>query len=452
MTPIRFLIFIASVFVAPFGGSTENIGRFSLKDFLDRAENNPKSELSVQKAQIEFSKARENLASSFSFFSGTWDVFVGPSPGVQGSDPLLARNNFSNWGPSYGSQISLQIPIYTFGALTAGHEAAQRATEAEESLLGRDRLTLALSVAQIYYGYQLAFELGSLAADLVEKLTEAEQTARKLRSQKTRGAPSALDLEKLSVYLSEARARELEAEKARNQLRAAMYWKIGLEDQGDDPVKWDRANLKARVPFPMPIDRQTLKDFAKKNRPEFFAVSRNMEAKKAIEQAEYSQQLPVVFAGAMARWVDTPHRLDVETPYLYDPLNDLSGAAVLGIRWNFNFFEKNAKYAMARAEATKAEALFRNANLALLADVERAIAEFEFLQKETPVREEGAKRARKLFLDSFVAYTLGTLPAKDLLESMGSFALAQKAYMESVYNGNVAQFRLASAIGIKLDP
>jgi outer membrane protein TolC len=160
----------------------------------------------------------------------------------------------------------------------------------------------------------------------------------------------------------------------------------------------------------------------------------------------------VLFFAGQARYTVSPHRDDPLSPFAYDPLNDLSGVLALGLRWNLNFFEKNARAEMARAERIKAEALMNNLLLGLQVEVERTLADLEFYKAEGVLREEASKRARKLFTDSFVAFTLGSIPAKDLLEALGTHAMAQKANWESIYQSNTLQFKWAQVTGLPLEP
>jgi outer membrane protein TolC len=414
--------------------------RLSLKEFIAKAVLEGPG-LGESQAKVDFSKARENLVRSMAWPQGKIDYYFGAAPSASGN-AVAGSTNFSQWGLSQSSVVELALPIYTFGALSQARVAAESGTFAEKALLDRERLLLKTQVAEIYYGYQLAFEFMELADSIVSKLEEAQNKGRKISKVK------ASDLDKLEVFILDTKARLIEAEKSKNLMRLAMQWKLGCAEQSCD-IKWDTANLTERPQVKID-DLEKLKKESLLKRPEIIAAQKNLEARRALVYSEEAQAWPGVFLGLQLQKTWTTQRDDQTSPFAYDPLNDLRAIGGIGIRWNLNFFEKSSKLAMARAELLKAEAIYRNASEGLKADFDRVTGEKKFLAEALNLRTKAAKLAKRIFLDSVVGFTLGTATAKEILESLGAYGLAEKSRLETLYQNNVQDFKWGQVMGVDL--
>lgn len=415
--------------------------RRTLKEFLDFAEKSG-HELDESKGKIEFSEAREGLAKAYGLPQGSLDVVFGPLPGANG-DAISGTTNWNRWGVFSASKIEMMQPLFTFGGLEAARDAAHAGTEAEKNLAETARLKLRADVAEYYYSYQLAFEFSELAADVASKLDEALAAGEKLRAQKKRGAPSAAALDKLRVLLTDIRVKEKEAIKGMKLAKAAMAWKTGLYGRGDP--RWDKASLS-----PEDLALKELAQYQKiasQKRPEMLALEMDVTAKKALLHVEEALALPTVYVAGQATYAVATQRTDQLSPFAYDPLNDQSAALVVGIKWNLSFFERRAKLAQSRAELIQATARRTHLGMAILADVERAYLDLKLLFESREARNGSIRAAKRVFNDAFAQFVLGTGDAKDLLEALGSFGIAEKSRLETIAQANIAIFKLAQAVG-----
>jgi outer membrane protein TolC len=419
-----------------------SLPRYNLKVFLEKAVTVGPS-LGESKAEVLFSKAREALVASTRWPSFKMTYLVGPAPSATG-DALIGDENFSSWGISQGIQGELSVPLYSFGAISKASTAAAKATTAQAALNFKNELLLRVQVAEIYYGFQLAFELVDLTQSLISKLEEAKEKGKK--TPKVR----ALDLDKLEVYILDLKARLLEAEKAQELMRVAMAWRLGCAIENCN-LKWDSATLGERDSIKVSENFDELWKESLLSRPEFKAAEENYQARKAMLDSERAQYFPVLFLGAQITKSWTPVRDDQQSPFAFDPLNSLSGAAGVGLRWNFNFFERNAKIEMAKAEFLKSEALLIFAKNGLKADFEKAVREHTQLLKSYDFRLKSSRLAKRIFYDSVAQFSLGVLPAKDLLESLGAYGLAEKSKLENLFAKNVSDFRVAYVLGRTLN-
>ena len=415
--------------------------RFTFAEFLELAEKQG-NELSEQVAKVQFSEARESFAHSYGWPAGKLEMFAGPNPGASGN-AVDGKTNWNRWGVFTGAKIELAQPLYTFGAIGAGIEAAEAGTRAERALYQKNRQALRTQVAEFYYGYQAAFEFSELASNIESKLQEALKAGQKLRERGKKGAPSETDLDKLRVYLGEIQVRMGEADKGMKLARAAMAWKLGV--YGRIEPKWDRANLALRA-----VELKTLKDYqeaAREVRPESLALKEDVAAKSALVRVEEGLTLPAFFVAGQANYMHATERQTQNSPYAYDPLNDLSAGLVLGLRWNLGFFERQSRLAQARAELAQAQARQRHFEAGIQADVERSYLDLKQLSEAAGLRDQASRSAKRVYQDSTVAFALGTGSAKDLLESLGTFATTEKSRLETLYLHNVAISKLEQSVG-----
>ncbi len=197
-------------------------------------------------------------------------------------------------------------------------------------------------------------------------------------------------------------------------------------------------------------NKAKLKEQSLSLRPEIMAAQKNVEARKALVDSEQGQLWPAIFLGGQVQKTWTPIRENQLSPFAYDPLNDLRAVAGLGLRWNINFMEKSSKLAMARAELIKAEAIFRNAQEGLKADFDRVYGDKIYLKEALDLRVKSSKLAKRIFLDSVIAFTLGSGTAKEILEALGAYGLAEKSRLETLFQHNTQDFKMAQVMGVDL--
>src|SRR3954471_16845197 len=77
------------------------------------------------------------------------------------------------------------LPIWTFGKLTAGKEAAKHLVGATESLLQRARDQASFDVARAYWGYQTSRNAETSVQKVRDRLKDAQDTAKKLLAEKS---------------------------------------------------------------------------------------------------------------------------------------------------------------------------------------------------------------------------------------------------------------------------
>src|SRR5690606_13630631 len=83
---------------------------------------------------------------------------------------LEGQTHWDRWGVLSSLEIEFYQPIYTFGAISSGRKAALAGLRAETALLQREEERLAYEIAELYFGYQKAFEFIQLTTEADERL------------------------------------------------------------------------------------------------------------------------------------------------------------------------------------------------------------------------------------------------------------------------------------------
>lgn len=393
-------------------------------------------------AQLKVSEARADQARGQSMPIVQLEAIVGPSPTFKGN-AVQSQTSYDSWGVAFQNKLEVIQPLYAFGALGKLREAASAAHEAELGRHEREKLLLKQDVAKLYYGYQLAFELREVVRDLQDQMTKARDEGESLRNRRAKGAPSATDIDRLNMIIAELASRFAEAQKFMDLARLGMSVEIGT--YGGNEVRWARANLKRREDDLK--DLGFYQEISHDKRPEYAALRKEIEAREALADAESARSYPMLFAGA--RWTYAVSRVSPDQPsvFAHDPYNEDTVVAGLGIRWSIFSADARAKAAGSRAEAIKVraknDALLRN----LDAELEKNFSELKFLQISVDQREIAVQSARRVYLDMLGGFALGSQKAKDLLESIGALAMAQKTYQEAIFEEHLAWVRLESSTG-----
>lgn len=429
------VIYLLALFVAPWLQAQE---RYTLERFIEEAEKTG-AQLAESQGKVEAAEARLDFARAKALPSAEFESLLSFVPDAEG-DAVSGRNDWSRIGPFSQSKVTVIQPLYAWGALGAGRQAARAGLEAERKLLEKEKWALRTQVTEIYYGYQLAFELSEIAEDVEKKLQTA--LARLEKSSKRKAA----DVAKLKSSLSELRIKKGEAEKGLAQARLGMAWKTGR--YGKEIPKWDRANLVERT-----IALKDLAEYqrlATEHRPELQALAKEMEARKSLVVVEQGQMLPLLFLAGRVEYSVAPERPDQRSPFAYDPANAFSAGAGVGLKWNLGIFERNSKIAQARADLRQAEGKSRYLGDGIRAEVEKNYLDVKWSQNTLQLRKELSQDLKRQYNDALAQLGLGTGDPKVLFEQMGAFMLAEKSRLETIYQLNTQVAKFEQALGTTL--
>jgi outer membrane protein TolC len=336
----------------------------------------------------------------------------------------------------FTNTLEIRQPLYTFGSLSAARKAGKAGVRAEEQLLARDQWKLRYEIAELYYGYQLAYELSDLTGDFVNKLEKALDHFAKIK----KNAPS-----KITYAIAELKAQNLEALKAKEQSRLAMAWKLGKLDNAYD-LQWDQSNLSIRE---MPEEK--MKDWKKNfsdSRPEWKALNEESEAKSALADVEDGQAWPQIYLFAKGQYNESSHRKNTSSgPFSYDPSNTKVAVGGVGLRWNFGFWELKAQRAKARAEAKKVVAKKNYLQQGMLLEAQKNLLDWKQKKDSIEWRAKASQDASRAWKEAQISFGMKNITGEKLFEAMGEYGSQQKKYLETIYQLNLSSFKFEQSVG-----
>jgi outer membrane protein TolC len=342
------------------------------------------------------------------------------SPVLPGQLPFLQQD-------SGGFHAVVTQPLYTFGAIASGINAAEAEVAADQSEMERTRLDVKMNVAEYFIAVLRAGRSVEVAASRVTSLASHSQDVGSLLD---RGLVSRNDLLSAQLALADARQQLLQA---RNGLELAWaYYNRALGRPLTQPVKLQEPQID-RVAG----DVQQLTSQAIRNRPEIAELS--AQAVKLREQA------------AALNAKKAP-QIKLIGGYLYqqDRYIDPNGVAGVAVDAEWNLFDSGRVSNQAAALCEKAESLIRTRkdteSLVALEvrqkwlELQTAVQRLEVARQATLQAEENLRVARQRYQEQVGTNT----------EVLDAETLRVQAYTNlynSTYEAVLARLRLSRGVG-----
>ena len=347
-----------------------------------------------------------------------FSVNLAPLPATQ--LPFFERS-------SVGFQAMVKQPLYTFGRISSGINAAEEAVKVSEAECGRTRLDVKMRVAEIYVTALRAVRIIQVAES---KTAGLEGHARDVANFFDKGLVSKNDLLAAQVALADARQQAMQA---RNMLRVAhAAYNRALQRNLDEPVRLVELG-NARLPGN--VDELTCA--AMRLRPELEAISaqaRAMRQQSASVRAKLSPQ--VGLTGGFL--------------YQQDKYVDPNGVGVLGVGVEWTPVDSGRIAHEATALSEKAEALIRlrkdaESTIALEVrqkwfDLQTALERVDVARQTTAQADENVRVARDRY-----QHQVGT--NTEVLDAETLRVQAYTNYYNSAYESVLAELRLHRAVG-----
>lgn len=341
------------------------------------------------------------------------------------------------------TDLRLVQPIYTFGKISAGVNAAELGVEASRSKESGQVADVELNVRKAYWGAKLARELLSMLDEGLEYLNDAQKKIEEELADGS-GNASVTDRLRLRTMRADIEARVLEARRGADLAKAGLRTLIGPSAPADLDV--DDAPLEAlAVPT---RDLASYDDLARSYRPEVKALDQMVAAKRALADLEWRRQYPdLVVMGtatyAYASSIDNPHNAFANNPF------NTSGVGVAAaLRMPLDLFVKNAHAQRLSAEAREAE-LRRNEALGGIGfEVEKAYTEMKEADQRLKTVQKGEKASRQWIAAIMQNISVGLAETKDFSDALLAFFQAHTRCLQALYDSNIAVASLTRVAGV----
>jgi outer membrane protein TolC len=342
------------------------------------------------------------------------------------------------------TELRLVQPLFTFGKITAGRNAASRGLEASRAREVGQAADVELNVKKAYYGLKAAKAALETLSEGVERLDEAQK---QIDDELAKGTGSVTQTDKLRMRTvrAEVDIRVLEAQKLADDARAGLRALMGPDAPADIDV--DDEPLDALEVPQRPLVHY--EEQARLSRPEVRALDFLVASKRALSDLERRKQYPDLVLIGSASYA---HSTSIDNPrnaFLNDPFNtrypSIGGA--LALRLPLDLGVRNAKAAQVRAEAEEAAWRRREALGGIVFEVQRAYSSLNEATRRLAAVRSG-ERASKAWLTAVAAnFATGLAETRDFTDAMVQAFQFRIRALQTIFDVNVAAASLTRATG-----
>lgn len=329
---------------------------------------------------------------------------------------------------SYSLGLSVSQLVYSGGALQAAVKAAEASLDAADLDLESRRQDVVVQVASAYYGLLVSERLADIAAEAVEN---AEAHLAVVKAAYEAGTVLKTDVLRTEVAAGQARQNLIKAQGGRNLARTGFLMAVGLPAETE--VKLVEPGVSpATVPA--------------------FADVLNKAYAKRPDLASARAQVALGAAGvAQAKAGLRPTVTLVASENLQgSELADLSDSWMVTLNASYTVFDwgaAKARLAQAEANARGLELRVKGLQDQILVEVQQAYQALLEARERIPVAETNVTQAKENLSITQIRYEAGLATTVDVLDSQMLLTQSESAYVQAVFDYDLALAKLAKASG-----
>lgn len=432
----------------PAAGAAGRLEKLDLDEFVRRALA-AAPELAVARWDVAARQAKLREAKASRFLPQFEALnLIGLAPRYTGTvlDPT-SNVDTSKYGPFTSVDVNIVQPLFTWGKLTAGINAATHAVEQEVAASEGVAADVVLQVKSLYYNVLLARSVEGVLVESRDAFEDALETANERRDDGDADITE-LDILYLRVALAEIAKEVPKLESGAAGALEALRMLAGAGRK--DPL-----DVKERFLEPVQIDLQPLEHYAGQlydRSPAWKQIDAGVAAKTEEVKTAEADFFPVFFLTGTFSYSYAPRNDRQLNPFAWDQFNYQRGpGGVFGIRWPLNFHITAAKVEATRAELGKLEAQRRQAHEGLALELEQAYANVKQTRASLDKLEDGRKAGRAILTLSVTNFDLAIGDASEILQGLSNYAQVSGHYFEAVRDFNLAVAALERASGAAID-
>ena len=418
--------------------------KLTLIECIKRAiENHPsvqevKWDVALRESDLQQAKAGTYPTGEFTSVFGA----VNDAKGSLAGNRPIHTGGIDEIGPFVRLEGQFVYPLYTWGKITNGINAASKGVEQEYANVEQKKAEAAREVKEFYYTLQYTQQVRSLLGDVRDGFQKAVTTVDE-RMKDSKGKISQLDALNLKIGYAGVAKEVGKLDNGIELTKAALLRVMGLPQT----VSFIPAE-SALTPQPAQIkDLDYYVQRLFKNRPEWRRLLLGIQAKEAELALTRSDYFPAFFLAVPIRYGYAPGRSRQTNPFAYDNFNFGAAGPVLGLRWNFDINGTAAKVARNEAELMKLQTQKKTAENSFPVEVKEAYLNVKEAQERIKITEEGRKAGRTLVALSSANFELGIGEPQDIFLGLGNYTRAANDYYEAVRDYNIALAKLSLVVG-----
>lgn len=343
--------------------------------------------------------------------------------------------------------LSMTQPIYTFGKLDGLVEAAGHRVEAERASLASERSRVREQARELFWGLLLGRELLDVAADVQDRVAEADTTLQE-RFEDPEGGVTQNDMFKFRIFEYEVDKRHRRARDSVRLGRAALRAITGMP-------KGARFRLAPEALEPLQVELKPLSAYlatALESRPELRRLREGIKARTSLAESKEADLWPQAFLNAGFQWNVAPSRFDPENPFLSSDTNFFRPRILVGFNWDLNFVQTKDEARAARLEAQKLEAQRAPLARKVRQQVRQAYLKVERTRANLEQSREALEAADNWLRSATQTFDIGIGELQELIDAFRKNAEMRTEHLRNIFEYNAALAELSRAVGRDLYP
>jgi len=400
------------------------------------------NEIKAHRFKIYSAEAKIKEANSHRYPSFTASFDIAPTPKVTGNYHATEKD-WDTWGSSFRLGARLIQPISTFGLIDAYLEAANSNLGMELGKFELKKNELIFLIKKYYYSYQLAYDLVNIAEDGKKKFEEAIKTSDELIEKRKIKRE---DVYQLQIAYSVFMTKYLEAYRKKDLAYQAIKWLLNVPDNID--LKLEEPSI---IPEDFNIDDENkYLLISTTNRPEFKILDSGLNALNSLLKVEERKRYPIFYTSLFANISRANVIEDQNSRFLYDPYNAMGAGIVFGLKFNLDWWKNDPLIYQARAQYDFFNYDKMYKNQALLIELRKVYREALDSKKALDYAMDGERYANRWNFNATLAYTLGNIGAKEMLDAIKAVLEAKLLFNMAIFDYNLAIANLSKVCGEEL--
>jgi len=445
---VRFIL-ILIIFISVSFADGGTVVRFTRDEFVETAVKNEPRFKETRMALLTKEERIEQIKAGALLPKFELSMLTGVVPGLKENTDYYGNTveswDFTKMGPYFGMNIQVAQPL-NFGQLQMGLKAAKADLQQKKMEIEGKEFHLKTEFLSYYYGYLLAMEMDKLAQDGNKQMRKAADKLEEALDDEEEGV-SQMDLLELKAGFFEIDKAVFDAQTGLKKAQLAAKFVLGLPDS----LVFEPADsvLAAVNDFVPSLD--SLKKWAIVQHPDIRRLAAGLEAtgmQMELASAKLAPEFFILGEFEYAKsWAGDRTSLS-KNAFAQDPVNTLSGAFGIGIRYKLNFWNQWEGYKIARIEHRILRQTESYASRGIEMQVEEKYVDFLTAKNKLESARNALRATEGMLKGAALQYDINPDKTSGLLASAyRKNLLMKKDYYFAVYEYNMAVARLFAQAG-----
>lgn len=375
-------------------------------------------------------------------------MLMGPAPGLRtrvDDGDTVETWDFSKMGPFFGVDVDVAQPL-NYGQLETGLKAARADLRQKEMDIANKEFRKSLELQEYYYSYLLAIEMRKLVLDAKKQLDKALEKMEEALDEEKEGVTQR-DVLEIKAGFFEVEKGVSDAENGLRKVKLAARFALALDDSVEF-VPQDQVLAPRNDEVP---SLDSLRHYAALHHPDIKRLYAGLEARSLqmdLAAAKLGPEFFVMGEFTYAKsWAGERKTINPDA-FAQDPVNRLSGALGVGMRYKLNLWNSWENYKKARAEFRLLKQTQSYAGTGIALQVEEKYADWETARDKLESAKRSLRATEGILKGAGLQYEIDPSKTDDLVSAYKKNLYMQKDYYYAVFDYNMAVAKLFAQAGL----